>query len=739
MKHAPVDLQVLTVSFAAEVAVQRLLRPRPLALVLFPASFFPCHGRESKLRLTVGTVRERSMERKLVTIVCADVAGYSRLIGLDEEGTIARLRTLRTHLIEPKIAAHAGRIVKTMGDGWLVEFSSPVEAVRCAAELQVELGAREVSIPEGDRIRLRIGVNLGDVIAEGSDVLGDGVNIAARLEALADIGGICVSRSVRDQVRDRLSVHFEDMGDQSVRNIARPIHCYRVRFEEGASGSAKSPGQRRWLAPSLVVAGLAGLIITAVWLSTRMDVAQRSEAPSAAAAPIAQVMKADAAKVVPRLSIVVLPFRNLSSESDQDYFADGLTDDITTDLSRISGSFVISRNTAITFKGTSSDERAVAGTLGVRYLLEGSVRRTGDQVRVNTRLIDGSTGGQLWSDRFEHDVRDIAAFQDEVTGRIINALSLELVATEAHKAQLDHPNDPDTIDLTMRGWWLVRQPADRQRLLDARQLFQRALEKNPQYGPGLLGLARTHADMVFLTWSDDRDTDLEQADAALARALAVAPPNAVSAYIKALVLFGRSQLQAAIDSCETSLALDRNFASAYGFLAAMVRLAGHPERSIKLLEQAMLLSPRDPEMWTWLQYLGRAQSDLGQAEEAIANFRKAIAINPAAPAYQWTLLSTAYARASRPAEARDAMDTFLRLSPRLMDGKSVAIVKAMQLQIQLAVRGYYLGVIDGDIGKQTRKALASFQRDQGMPVSEEADDETVRRLEMSQPASNSSR
>jgi len=673
------------------------------------------------------------MERKLVTIVCADVAGYSRLIGLDEEGTIARLKAYQGGLIEPKIAEHAGRIVKTMGDGWLVEFSSPVEAIRCAVEVQVAMAAREATMPEDRRIRFRIGVNLGDVIAEDGDVLGHGVNIAARLEALADIGGICVSRSVRDQVRDRLPVGFEDMGEQSVRNIARPIQCYRVRFDGAAPRLSRPADRKRWLVLSLAMAGLAGFAGAAAWLTAEVDFVARSKRSATVAAPTSQIVKTDPEKESPRLSIVVLPFRNLSGESDQDYFADGLTDDITTDLSRIAGSFVISRNTAFTFKGAPNDERFIAQTLGVRYLLEGSVRRTADQVRVNARLIDGSIGGQLWSDRFDHDVRDIAAFQDEVTGRIVNSLSLELVASEAHKAQLAHPNDPDTVDLTMRGWWLLRQPADRQRMLDARRLFEHALEKNPQYIPGLLGLAMIHADMVFLTWSDDHDLDLEQADDALTQALAVAPQNAVAAYIKAHVFFGRSQLQQAIDSCETSLALDRNYASAYGFLAAMVRLAGHPERSVKLLEQAMLLSPRDPEMWTWLQYLGRAQSDLGQAEDAIANFRRAIAINPAAPTYQWALLSTAYARAKRPAESREAMDTFLRLSPHLMEGKSDEVVRAMQFQIQLAVRGYYLGVIDGDIGKQTRKALASFQRDQGIPVSEQADDETFQRLGLSQP------
>ncbi|WDZ81967.1 adenylate/guanylate cyclase domain-containing protein (plasmid) [Ensifer adhaerens] len=675
------------------------------------------------------------MERKLVTIVCADVAGYSRLIGLDEEGTIARLREHQGALINPKIAEHAGRIVKTMGDGLLVEFGSPVEAVRCAVEVQVAIATREATISEDCRIRFRIGINLGDVIAEDDDVLGDGVNIAARLQLLADVGGICVSRSVRDQVRDRLAVEFEDMGEQSVRNIARPIQCYRVCFDGAAPRPPKRKIRKRWLIVGLATVGLCCLAGGVVWLSTGIDVVEGGKGPTSVAASIPESVKTDAEKETARLSIVVLPFRNLSNEPDQDYFADSLTDDITTDLSRIAGSFVISRNTAFTFKGTSNDERTVANALSVRYLLEGSVRRTGDQVRVNARLIDGSTGGQLWSERFEHDMRDIAAFQDEVTGRIVNALSLELVATEAHRAQLAHPNDPDAVDLTMRGWWLLRQPADRQRMLDARQLFERALERDPQFVPGLLGLATTHADMVFLTWSEDRDTDLERADAVLAQVLAVAPQNAVASYIRAHVFFGRGQLQDAIDACEASLALDHNYASAYGFLAAMVRLDGHPERSVKLLQRAMLLSPRDPEMWTWLQYLGRAQSDLGQAEDAIANFRRAIAINPTAPAYQWTLLSTAYARAKRPTEAREAMDTFLRLSPHLMDGRSDEVMRAMQLQIQLAVRGYYLGVIDGDIGKQTRKALAWFQRDQGIAASEQADDETVRRLGLSQTAS----
>jgi TolB-like protein/class 3 adenylate cyclase len=321
--------------------------------------------------------------RRLAAILAADVAGYSRLMGADEEGTHERLKALRCELVDPKIAEHRGRIVKTTGDGLLVEFASVVDAVRCAVEVQQAMPKQDVGVAADKRMKLRIGINLGDVIVEGDDIYGDGVNIAARLEALAEPGGICISRVVREQVRDKVPYSFEDMGEQSVKNIARPVRAYTM----GPAALASLP---------------------------------------AVAAPIKPVMSNSEVgepitPATPRLSIVVLPFANLSNDPEQEYFADGITDDLTTDLSRIADSFVIARNTAFAYKGKSVDAKEIGRELGVRYVLQGSVRRTGDQVRVNVQLIDAESGAHLWADRFDTDRANLAAAQDEITGSPISA------------------------------------------------------------------------------------------------------------------------------------------------------------------------------------------------------------------------------------------------------------------------------------------------------------------------------
>ena len=301
------------------------------------------------------------MSRRLAAILTGDVAGYSRLMGADEERTHERLKAHRRQLVDPKIKEHHGRIVKTTGDGMLVEFSSVVDAVRCAVEIQLGMVDRNAEISEDKRITFRIGVNLGDVIIDGDDIYGDGVNIAARLEALAEPGGICISRTVRDQIRDKLPYAFADMGEQSVKNIARPLRTY-----------------------ALGIAAVAALPPLTIPAQPKSPPRRRRPRPAA-----------------PRLSMVVLPFANLSNDPDQEYFADGITDDLTTDLSRISGSFVIARNTAFTNKGKPVDAKQIARELGVRYVLEGSVRRAGDKVQVNVQLIDATTGAHLWADRFD--------------------------------------------------------------------------------------------------------------------------------------------------------------------------------------------------------------------------------------------------------------------------------------------------------------------------------------------------
>jgi len=348
--------------------------------------------------------------RRLAAILAADVAGYSRLMGADEEGTHERLKAHLRELVDSKIAEHRGRIVKNTGDGMLAEFASVVDAVRCAVEVQRAMVDREPEVPEDQRISFRIGVNLGDVIVEEHDIFGDGVNIAARLEALAESGGICISRMVRDQIRDKLSCSFEDVGEQSVKNIARPIRVY-------AMGAA----------------ALASL-------------------PCATSPPEARIP--DVLSDAPRLSIVVLPFANLSDDREQQYFADGITEDVTTDLSRLAGMFVISRSTAFTYKDKRVEAKQIGRELCVRYVLEGSVRRSGNQVRVNAQLIDAATDAHLWAERFDSYTVDLFSLQNEITSQLANALGVELIAAEAARPT-EHP---DALDYILRGRAVLLKP-----------------------------------------------------------------------------------------------------------------------------------------------------------------------------------------------------------------------------------------------------------------------------------------
>ena len=351
--------------------------------------------------------------RRLAAILAADVAGYSRLMGADEEGTHERFKAHLLELIDPKIREHHGRIVKTTGDGVLAEFASVVDAVRCAGEIQESMADRDLDLPEEGRLRFRIGVNLGDVIADGGDIYGDGVNIAVRLEGLAAPSGVCISGTVRDHIGDRLPYTFTDMGEQSVKNIARPVRVYALRPE-----------------------GIAGLPTVSVSSTT----------PSSL--PVA----------VPRLSIVVLPFTNLSDDREQQYFADGITEDLTTDLSRLENMFVISRNTAFTYKNKPVNTKQIGRELGVRYVLEGSVRRSGNQLRVNAQLIDAATDAHLWAERFDSDTVDLFVLQNEITSRIANALGIELIAVEAARPT-EHPDALDYI-LRARAAWNKGPPRD---------------------------------------------------------------------------------------------------------------------------------------------------------------------------------------------------------------------------------------------------------------------------------------
>jgi adenylate cyclase len=343
------------------------------------------------MRLGSTALATGRVERRLAAIFAADVAGYSRLMGVDEEGTHERLKAHLRQLIDPKVKEHRGRIVKNTGDGLLVEFPSAVNAVRCSAEIQRAMIDREAEVAENRRIKFRVGINLGDVIIEEDDIYGNGVNVAARLEALAEPGGVCISSNVCEHVGDQTPYQFVDMGEQRVKNIARPVRVYSM---------------------------------------SAATVASLPHVPNTA-----QASKQISPSTAPRLSIVVLPFVNLSNDPEQEYFADGITEDLTTDLSRVSGSFVIARNTAFTYKGKSIDVKQVGRELGVRYVLEGSVRRIGDQIRVNVQLVDAESGAHFWANRFDIDRASLAEAQDEIVGRLARTLNLELVESEAHRVE----------------------------------------------------------------------------------------------------------------------------------------------------------------------------------------------------------------------------------------------------------------------------------------------------------------
>jgi len=373
--------------------------------------------------------REKArVERRLAAILAADVAGYSRLIEADEEGALSRLKTLRSEVIDPKIAGYHGRLVKTTGDGLLVEFASVVDALRCAVEMQTALAKSNDRMPPDRRIAFRIGINVGDIVVEDGDIFGDGVNVAARLEGLAEPGGICVSARVREDAAGKLDLAFEDIGEQSLKNIARPVRVYALRLKDGSvSTEPIATPQRRVMGIAIVgAAAVAAVLVVATgawWLWPASKPA--STAAVASSTSVVQPL------VAQRLSIIVLPFANLSSDPEQQYFADGITEDVTTDLSRIRHSFVISRNTAFTYRSKPIDTKQIGRELSVRYVLEGSVRRSGNKVRVNAQLIDAETDAHLWAEQFDGNISDLLALQNEIASRIAVALNVELINREA--------------------------------------------------------------------------------------------------------------------------------------------------------------------------------------------------------------------------------------------------------------------------------------------------------------------
>ena len=597
---------------------------------------------------------DRVVERKLAVIFAADVAEYSRLMGLDEVGTLRTLQARRA-ILDRLIAAHHGRIFNTAGDSVMADFASPVDAVECAVAVQEAIDRENANRAAEDQMRFRIGVHLGDVIVEGANLFGDGVNIAARLEALAEPGGICLSGAVRDQIGARLPVAFVPLGDQRVKNIAEPVRAFKVAGLSDARASVvvSHLGRSSIRTRGIAVAAAAAIIIAAgggawwLWVGRQSD--QRAQPETTAARLQSQT--------APRLSIVVLPFANLSTEPQQEYFADGITEDLTTDLARIQGSLVISRNTAFTYKDKPVDVKQIGRELGVRYVLEGSVQRSGKQIRINTQLVDAETGAHLWAERFDRDIGDLFALQNEITARIANTLQSQLAIAESRR-----PTDnPDALDYFLRGRAVLANPISRENYDQAQRLFEKALELDPRSVDAAAWLAVALTVRVSDELSDSAEADLRRAEELAGQALAESPNNMMAHYAKGQVLRAQSRCKEAIPEYEQAIALDRSRAPAYAHIGWCKFLIGAADEAIPYFEHAVRLAPFGPGIAPWYGRMGVMQLLESHTDEAIVSLEKARSENARLP-FVHAYLAAAYALKGQSEHARAELVEAQRLN-----------------------------------------------------------------------------
>jgi len=559
---------------------------------------------------------EKRVERRLAAILAADVVGYSRLVGEDEEGTLERLKVLRRTLVDPKIKEHRGRVVRTIGDGLLVEFASVVDAVRCAVDIQREMASRNTDVAADRRIEFRIGINLGDIIKDGREIYGDGVNVAARLEALAAPGGICVSRVVRDQVRDKLGFAFDDRGEQQVKNIARPVRVFDVNLV----GDTMTP------APDFIA---------------------RTPLP-----------------LPDKPSIAVLPFQNMSGDPEQEYFADGMVEEIITALSRIRWLFVIARNSSFTYKGKSVDVKQVGRQLGVRYVLEGSVRRGGNRVRITAQLIEAETGAHLWADRFDGSLEDVFELQDKVAINVAGVIEPALQAAEVRRSAARPTNDATAYDLYLRAL-ATYYPITKERLLEALELLHQAVAIDRHCGPALSLAAMCQMRLVREGWADAPEAAGREAVGLARQALQVAgeDPGILTNAAFVLANFGED-IGAMMALVDRALTLTPSFSRGW-FLSGVLRLwAGQPDVAIEHAETALRLSPRE-RMGTPLSLIGEAHFFKREFDEAASKLLLTIQENPGYP-HSYRVLAACYAHMGRLADARTIIARLRDITPHLV-------------------------------------------------------------------------
>jgi adenylate cyclase len=556
------------------------------------------------------------VERKLAAILAADVAGYSRLMGTDEEGTLARLKALRRELADPKIKEHRGRIVKTTGDGLLLEFASVVDAVRCGVEVQREMAERNADVPSDRRIEFRMGINIGDIIKDGRDIYGDGVNVASRLEALAEPGGICVSRVVRDQVRDKLDFTFDDLGEQRVKNIARPIRVHRIRFAE----ETDIPYLR-----------------------------------------VSQPVTTPQLSLPDKPSVAVLPFTNMSGDPEQEFVSDGIAEDVITALSHYPSLFVIARNSTFTYKGRAVDVKQVGRELGVRYVLEGSVRKAGNRIRVTAQLIEAGTSNHIWAERYDRDLADIFAVQDEITQALTTALTPAIADAELRRAIRKPPESLDAWAAYQRGlWYLSKANPDDDTI--AQNFFRQAIDLDPTFAPGYTALALAQLQAAAVYQKLGLLEAQSSAEALARQAVALDGTDAEARSCLGWALQARGELVGALIEIERALEMSPNLALAHWQRGATLIFSGRPKEGLEALETCIRLDPRDPFMSVRLLHIACGLYFARDYEGVIEAAKRLIRSYPDFPMiYRWP--AAALGQLARNAEAKEWLEKAISQAP----------------------------------------------------------------------------
>jgi adenylate cyclase len=596
----------------------------------------------------------QEVKRKLAAILSADVKGYSRLMSEEEVGTIQTLNAYK-EVIASLIQHHRGRVVDAPGDNVLAEFGSVVDAVQCAIEIQKELKARNADLPENRRMEFRIGVNLGDVVEDGEQILGDGVNIAARLESLSEAGGVCISGTAFDQVKNKLNLGYKYLGEQAVKNILEPVRVYQVLMEPEAAGKVigeKKAKPRQWERMALSLGVILIVIVAAV-------VAYFNLRPSAPRVEVAS--KEKMAFPLPDVpSIAVLPFVNMSEDPKQEFFADGMTEEIITALSKGPNLFVIARNSTFTYKGKAVKVKQVSEELGVRYVLEGSIQRSGDRIRINAQLIDALTGHHLWAERYDRDVKDIFALQDEITMKIITALQVKLTSGEMIHVLAKGAKNIDAFTKYLQAvdlWTRLTKETNAQ----AKKLLEEAIALDPEYPGPYIGLAKTYGMDVYLGTTESPDQSLARAFELAQKAISLDNTNGAAYSVLSWLYATKRQYEKAIAESERAISLNPNSAESYMRLGLVLAYAGRAEEGIPYMQNALRLNPFPS--CNYFSNLATIYRESGHYEKAIEASKKALQCEPNTQIPHITL-AISYIRLGREEEARAAAAEILRINPK---------------------------------------------------------------------------